>query len=60
MEKYCVHCSPVQPLPNVNSNYNNLTGGIFDFNFCPFCGRKLKDEDGKRIDKEFYNGVVQK
>ena len=50
--KCCNSCSPVKPGSNINSPYANLTGGIFNFNYCPYCGRKLKDEHGKRINIE--------
>lgn len=40
-QNYCERCSPVRPANNICSPLELLTGAIYNFNFCPYCGRKL-------------------
>ena len=38
---YCSKCDPTPDGPNICSPLDRLTGSIWNFNFCPYCGRQL-------------------
>ena len=38
---YCERCSPHRPKHNICSPLELLTGAIYNFKYCPYCGREL-------------------
>lgn len=39
--KSCPACDTTRPAENICSPYDRLTWAVYNFNYCPYCGRDL-------------------